>query len=260
MAKNSTFLRRILLSNLAKKFYVGLLMLIGFFSLMNWVVMPWYVNDGGTVVVPELSRMKLDDAKKVLDTLGLQLEIGGTKASKLPINTVLAQNPDPGTVVKHGRRVYLIISGGVEKANVPDLRGRTRREAQFMLERLGFKLGDVTIDTSSDFPPNIVTSQSIPPNTSLPTGSAISVSVSSGVLTADQIAVPDFIGKPLTEVQREVLNSGLVLGKISFQPNNRLVPNTVLEQYPRPGEIVPKGNRIDLFVSAISNQHSGPEN
>jgi serine/threonine-protein kinase len=254
------FFSRILLSNLARKFYVWILILIGVFSLMNWVVMPWYVNDGGTVTVPDLSRMKADQAKEVLNNLGLQFELSGTQESKLPPNTVLAQNPEEGTVVKHGRRIYLIVSGGVEKANLPDLHGHTQREARFMLERAGFRLGNVTSDTSGDFPPNVVLSQSISPNTMVSIGTTVSIVVSTGAPNAGQISIPDFVGKPLAEAQKEILNTGLVLGNVSFQASAKLVPNTVLEQYPRAGEIVSKGDRVDLFVSTIATQLNGPEN
>jgi len=227
---------------------------------MNWVVMPWYVNDGGTVTVPDLDKMKTDDAKQALDTLGLQFELGGTKESKLPPNTVLSQNPEAGTVVKHGRRVYLIVSGGVSKASVPDLHGHTQLEAQFMLERAGFRVGSVTTDTSGGLPPNVVMSQSIAPNTMVATGTSISIVVSTAAPNPGQISVPDFVGQPLAVVQKEILNSGLVLGRISFQASAKLVPNTVLEQYPRAGEIVSRGNKIDLFVSSIANQRNGQEN
>ncbi len=260
MSRRPNFLARILLSNLARKFYIFVIILIAFFSLMNWVVMPWYVNDGGTVTVPDLSGMEAGQAKQILDTLGLQYELGGTKESKLAPNTVLTQNPDSGTVVKRGRRIYLIVSGGVGKASVPDLHGHTQLEAQFMLERAGFRLGEVTSDTSTEFPPNVVMSQSVSPNAMVPVGSSVSIVVSTAAPSADQIAVPDFVGQPLSVAQKEILNSGLILGNISFQSSTRLVPNTVLEQYPRPGEIVPKGNRIDLFVSSIANQHNRPEN
>lgn len=222
--------------------------------------MPWYVNDGGTITVPDLSGMKVDNAKGVLDSLGLQFELGGTQESKLPPNTVLAQNPEESTVVKHGRRVYLIVSGGVEKANVPDLHGHTEREAQFMLERAGFRLGNVSSDTSGDFPPNVVLSQSISPNTMVSIGTTVSMVVSAGTPNAGQISVPDFVGKPLAEAQKEIIIAGLVLGKISFQASAKLVPNTVLEQYPRAGEIMSKGDRVDLFVSSVASQHKGPEN
>jgi len=227
---------------------------------MNWYVMPWYVNDGGTVTVPDLSGMNGVEARHTLDTLGLQFQLGGTKASKLPPNTVLSQNPEAGVLVKQGRRIYLVLSGSVDKAAIPDLRGRTQREAQFMLDRAGFRLGAVTSDSSSQFPQNVVMSQSIVPNTMMTPGTSVSIVVSSGAPVAGEISVPDLVGKPLSEAQKIISNSGFVLGKITFQPSTKLVPNTVFEQYPRSGERAVRGSRIDLFVSSIANPKQGLEN
>ncbi len=260
MSSNSSLLSKILLSRLAKKFYLWCGILIGFFILMNWVVMPWYVHDGGTVTVPDVVGMDSSEGRAVLDTAGLQFELGGSKSSKLPPNTILAQNPEAGSVVKHGRRIYMILSGGTEKVQVPNLVGHSQREAQFMLERIGFRLGTVTADSSSEYPQNVVMSQSIQPGSKVTTGSAISMVVSSGPVEAGEVSVPNLVGRPLSEAQRLILNANLVLGKISFQPSKKLVPNTVLEQYPRAKDIVPKGPAVNLFVSSIASQTQGPEN
>jgi serine/threonine-protein kinase len=259
MSGRSQFLSRILWSNLAKRFYIILVILVALFSVMNWYVMPWYVNDGGTVTVPDLSGMNEAEARHALDTLGLQFQLGGIKASKLAPNTVLSQNPEAGVVVKHGRRIYLVLSGSTEKTAVPDLQGHTQREAQFMLERAGFRLGSITSDSSSEFPQNVVMSQSIPPNTMAISGTAVSMVVSSGVPVAGEISVPDVVGKPLSEAQRIISNSGLVLGKITFQPSSKLVPNTVLEQYPRANETAASGAHVDLFVSSVARPKQGLE-
>lgn len=260
MSRRTRFLSRILWSDLAKRTYIVLAVLIGLFSLMNWYIMPWYVNDGGTVAVPDLSGMNDVEARHLLDTLGLQFQFGGTQASKLAPNTVLLQNPGAGVVVKHGRRVYLVLSGSVEKASVPDLQGHSQREAQFMIERAGFRLGSVTSDSSNEFPPNVVVSQSISPNTTAISGTSISIVVSSGGPVAGQISVPDLVGKPLSDATRTILSSGFVLGKITFQPSSKLLPNTVLEQYPRANETAPKGAHIDLFVSSVAKPKPGLEN
>lgn len=260
MSSRSRFLSNILWSNLAKRFYVTLAVLIVLFSVMNWYVMPWYANDGGTVTVPDLSGMNEIEARHALDTLGLQFQLSGTKASKLAPNTVLSQNPEAGVLVKHGRRIYLVLSGSVERAVVPDLQGHTQREAQFMLDRAGFRLGSVTSDSSSQFPQNVVMSQSIPPNTMMTTGTSVSVVISGGAPVAGEISVPDLVGKPLTEAQKIISNAGFVLGKITFQPSTKLVPNTVLEQYPRSNETAARGSHIDLFVSSIANPKQGLEN
>lgn len=259
MSANRSFVFRILWSNLARKFYVWVLAFIAFFSLMNWVVMPWYVNDGGTVTVPQLVGKEASKAKEVLDTLGLQFEIGGRKASKLSPNTILSQNPEGGSVVKHGRRIYFILSGGVEKVVVPNLQGHSQREAQFMLQRAGFALGEVKYDSSNAFPQNVVMSQSVPPNSTAATGTPISMTVSAGAPTTGEVTVPGLVGMPLPEAQKAIINGGLLLGSITFQPSSKLVPNTVMEQYPRAQEVVPRGTKINLFVSSIENQQKGPE-
>jgi len=106
----------------------------------------------------------------------------------------------------------------------------------------------------------VVMSQSVAPNTMAPTETSISIVVSTAAPSAGQMSMPDFAGQPLAVAQKEILNSGLVLGRISFQANTKLVPNTVLEQYPRAGEIISRGSKVDLFVSSISNQRNGPEN
>ncbi len=258
MSKNRSFIFRILSSNLARKFYLWVIGFIAFFSLMNWVVMPWYVNDGGTVTVPRVVGMQASKAREVLDTLGLQFEIGGRKGSKLSPNTILSQNPEGGSIVKHGRRIYFILSGGVEKVVVPNLQGHSQREARFMLQRAGFALGNVTYDSSNSFPQNVVMSQSIPPNSMAVSGTAISMTISAGAPTSGEVSVPGLVGMPLSEAQRAIINGGLLLGNITFQPSSKLVPNTVIEQYPRAQEVVPRGTKINLFVSSIENQQKGP--
>jgi len=260
MNQQRNLLNRIFWSGLAKKFYIACIALIAFFCLMNWVVMPWYVNDGGVVKVPDVVGMDVGAAKIVLDTTGLQFEPGGTESSKLPPNTVLAQNPEAGSIVKHGRRIYLVLSGGAEKVEVPNLIGHTQREAQFMLERVGFKVGLVTSDSSSEYPQNVVMTQSSKPGSMLATGTPISMVVSSGPVEEGEVSVPDLVGRPLTEAQKMITRSSLVLGSVTFEPSRRLVPNTILEQYPRARDIVPKGTAINLYVSSIASQSGGPEN
>lgn len=221
---------------------------------MNWVVMPWYVNGGGIVVVPDLRGKTVQQAKTILDSMDLQLEIGGTKSSKLPPNTILTQNPEASDSVKHGRRIYVIVSGGVQLTTVPNLLGHSQREAQFMLERAGLELGNVSSDSSSEFPQNVVMSQSIQPGAKVPQGTFVSVVISMGVVGPNEVSTPDVVGRPLSEAQRILTGAGLSIGKITFQPSSKLVPNTVLEQYPRPQEVVPKGTNVNLFVSSISPQ------
>ncbi len=57
------------------------------------------------------------------------------------------------------------------------------------------------------------------------------------------------IGKSLTEATRIISDSTLTLGKVNYQISSTLLPNTVLDQYPAPGNKLNSGNTVDLFIT-----------
>jgi serine/threonine-protein kinase len=64
----------------------------------------------------------------------------------------------------------------------------------------------------------------------------------------DAIPVPDVIGRTLAEAERILTEAGLTLGQVTYQASFDLIPNTVVEQYPRVGEAVAVGSAVALFV------------
>jgi beta-lactam-binding protein with PASTA domain len=160
---------------------------------------------------------------------------------------VINQNPQGGAVVKHGRRVYLTMSGGEALVSVPSLRGRSTRDAKFALDRFGLRLGGINYATSSNFPENTIMEQSVAPDTKVNRGTVVSVTVSSGRETR-QIEVPQLVGKSTTEAEKLLLGAHLKVGNITFQPSFDLLPNTVVDQFPRSGEMVNEDQAVDLFI------------
>ncbi|TLY29534.1 MAG: PASTA domain-containing protein [Ignavibacteria bacterium] len=75
----------------------------------------------------------------------------------------------------------------------------------------------------------------------------VSVVLSQGS-TLQKISVPDITGKSLTEAKTLLAASGLKLGNITYIPSLELLPNTVVEQFPRKGELVANGQAVDVFV------------
>ena len=51
-----------------------------------------------------------------------------------------------------------------------------------------------------------------------------------------------------TEAEKLLIGARLKVGNISFQPSFDLLPNTVVDQYPRAGEMVNGGQAVDLFI------------
>lgn len=233
---------------LVKKVFIGIALFFLLFVVCNDFLLPWYVEHGSTVEVPDVTGMSLEDASRALDSLGLEGRQGDVRPDREhPAGIVVIQNPLAGHAVKKGRRVYLTISGGEESVNVPSVRGRTLRDATFLLERTGLRLGEVTHAPSEEYPVNTIIEQGEVPGAKARKETRVDVIVSLGPV-ASSIIVPDLIGKPLSEAKKLIESSGMVLGNITHVPSADLLPNTVLEQFPHPGDLVDAKQAIDLVV------------
>ncbi len=218
------------------------------FALVNYVIMPAYVNSGGTQSVPNVVGLMSVEARSLLDSLELEPIEAETKPDpKAPVGAVIAQNPPSDAVVRKGRRVYLTLSGGEVLIVVPKIRGLSARDSRFVLERSGLQLGEIAYDTSSTYPENTVISQSVPPGTKVSRGKRVSAIVSQGRGLLD-VVVPNVFGKTLSEAERILNEQGFGKGNITYQSSYELLPNTIVDQFPRGGEPAIRGEKVDLFV------------
>src|SRR5690349_23660388 len=173
--------KRVLRSRKAKRFYLiagGVIVLIIF---LNNVLLPWYVNSGGIISVPSVVGKKFADGRRILDSLGLKPQQGDTIVdNEHPAGVIIIQNPSDGAKVKRGRRVYLTLSAGEALATVPNIKGRTLRDAKFALEREGLKLGAIEYQASDQFPQGTIVEQQTPSGKQIRRDGYISVVVSQG--------------------------------------------------------------------------------
>ena len=234
--------------------------LIVLFYLFNNVFMPRYVQQGRTTKVPNVVGRTLDEALKILSEAGLPGKKADVRTDKqYAEGTVVLQNPPAGSEVKFGRGVYLTVSGGEPLVVVPGLRGRSLRDATFALERFGLVLGTTRYEVSEEYPQGTIVDQDTPENTKVPSGRLINVVVSQGK-SADQVAVPDVIKKTFSDAERVVIQAGLRIGNITYQVNADLLPNTVIDQFPKPGELAPSGQAIDLVVAQKGEKQNDLQN
>jgi beta-lactam-binding protein with PASTA domain len=241
-------IKKILSSDRAKRIFVLFALLAVLFIIVNDFVMPWYVNRNEILDVKSVVGLRLEDAVKVLDSLGLEGVKGYTRQDRSrAIGTVIIQNPLAGSKVKKGRRIYLTVSGGEQLVKVPSIKGRTLRDAKFGLEREGLKLGNVEYQPSAEFPANTIIEQKLLPGISVKKDVYVSVIVSQGN-AAQQVVVPELTGKTLNDAGKILANSGLKIGNVSYITSSDLLPNTVVDQFPRIGESVPYGQTVDLFI------------
>jgi len=243
---------RLFQSTRFKKFLLILLLFATVFLVFDLVIMPWYVDHGATQQVPSVIGIRDDAAWKLLDSAGFEPVRAETRPDpKAPAGTVVAQNPGPDALVKHGRRVYLSISGGEIMVEAPKLRGLSSRDARFALERSGLRLGPITYAPSDTYFQNTIMDQSVPPGTKVTKGEAIGITISRGGVAKSKSA-PDLTGKTVSEAEKILAAEGLKVGKITYQTGFNLIPNTIIDQFPRPGDQVQHGSALDLFVAKLT--------
>lgn len=249
MKKLSQLFVRIIFSKTLRPlfWFIGISIVIIF--IVDTLIMPYYVNKGGTLVVPNVVGMKEENAKKILDSLHFEPRRGEIRQDNTyPTGYVILQNPASEQTVKNGRRVYLTISGGEQDAIVPSLRGRSIRDAKFALDRSGLRQGAIQYQVSTELPEGTIITQDISAGNKIKHNSFISFVVSAGE-SIDSIYVPSLLGKTFGEAVKLLKEKGLRTGNITYQLNEELVPNTVIDQLPRENEIVTTQKEVDLFIS-----------
>lgn len=118
--------------------------------VLSFVILQWLkitTNHGSFVEVPDLKGKSIETAQIELDDIDLVVEIqdSANYNPKYPKYSVIEQYPLAGTQVKEDRKIYVTINpSGYRKVTVPDIVGRTYRQAKPTLEALGFEVGKIT--------------------------------------------------------------------------------------------------------------------
>jgi eukaryotic-like serine/threonine-protein kinase len=242
-----------------------LVLLLGgalFLFILDAVLMPFYVKSSAVAVVPSVVGMKSQPAIAKLEEAGYEpLEYERRFDEKVPEGVVIRQTPEPGEETKPGRTVYLVVSGGKEMAVVPDLKGRSVRDAKMLLLKANLSIGNITTAYSETAPNGTIFQQAPTPGSKITSSQKVDVVISQGPLYG-RVPVPTLRGLTLSEAIALLNESKLTLGDVKFE--NRLdgTPNTVVEQFPVPGDLIVEGSRVDLFVireNAGSSDGSGGE-
>ena len=126
------------------------------------------------VVIPDVVGDNKDSARDQLTALGLRVRM---KASDSNDNKddVISVTPDVGTKVAAGSAVTLTYSNGPK--DVPNVVGKTEKQATSILQDAGFKVSSLPDSASTD-PKGTVTQQSPPAGQPQPSGTTITILVS----------------------------------------------------------------------------------
>jgi len=234
---------------------IGILLVIFFIFLQS---LSWITRHDKTLAVPPVTGKSFDEAKKILEGQGFDVEIQDTVYNDTAaLLSVVKQFPTAESKVKMNRTVYLTINrDAAPDIEMPKLVGQSFRSAQITLQQQKLKLQDTIY--KNDFATDQVLEQlykgqPIKEGTKIPMGSGITLVISRGTGTTDQ-EVPDLFGMTLNEAKVILESNGLTLGTI--QPTGADPNGYVYRQDPTrltmSGNVnkIKQGQFIDLWIQA----------
>ncbi len=213
--------------------------LIGYFALRG------APSPAQQVAIPKLQGMMASTAQKRLLDLGLQAKVVNEDNANVPVDHVIRQDPPPGTQAGKNDVVTLVVSGGLPRVAVPDIKDYNVDDAVRALTgaKLKYKLVDAF---STTVPAKTLIDVNPPPGTSLRQNSTVVLRVSKG---AQPIYVPDLVGQPLNAARKKVSALGLTLNVAQQIENDTIPANTIASQDPPPSATAAPNSAVNVTVS-----------
>jgi beta-lactam-binding protein with PASTA domain len=131
----------------SKSFFKQIAIAIVALLLLILVLKYWLnvtTNHGQKIQVPNLHKLTLAEVKEKLTELNLDLKVMDSASfnPNYPKRSVIEQDPEAGDFVKEKRKIYLVLNPSKYRdIEIPDLNGRTKRQATTELKSIGFNVG-----------------------------------------------------------------------------------------------------------------------
>lgn len=193
---------------------IGILLILCFIFFQS---LSWITRHDKSLAVPSVTGKSFEEAKKILEGQGFEVEIQDTVYSDTAaLLSVVKQFPNADTKVKMNRTVYLIINReAAPDIPMPNLLGMSFRSAEITLQQQKLKLEDTI------YQPHLTRmvldqqfkGQPIKPGTKIPMGSGIVLVIGIGTGT-ELLDVPDLIGLTLAEAKVIIESNGFNVGTI----------------------------------------------
>jgi len=195
--------------------------------------------------VPDLHGKDPRAALEQVAGMGLKVVFTLASEPERPRDLVLEQNPPPGTRVKPGRTLELVINRPKE-GSVPRLAGLPLSEAQRELQDAGYQPGPPAAGFSEE-PEGTVLASAPPAEAPLPQGASVRLLTSDGPAPKKTV-LPDLSGLTLEDARYLISVADLRLGEVRTLPSPQ-TEGTVLAQQPPAGVTLDVGSPVVLTVA-----------
>jgi serine/threonine-protein kinase len=203
------------------------------------------------VRVPDLKDQDIVSVIETVSRQELRLRVDRREPHPLlPKDTVISQTPAPGSGIKKGRQVHVVLSQGPSELLAPKVVGENFRKADLMIRQAAFVPGDVSRVASDSVERDMIIAQHPQAGSSLEKGGTITLLVSAG-RKALPLIMPKLVGKRAEDAVRIMDRLGLQ-HRVQTRAAGDRPPGTeriVVSQKPAAGHPVHPAGAVELVVS-----------
>lgn len=199
--------------------------------------------------VPDWTGRARDDAAAEARAVGLALEVGEERHdAAVSAGRIITQEPAPGTNVRRGRTIRVVVSTGGETLTVPSLIGLPSRQADLEIRRQGLASGWESHIHDAKTPAGKVIDQVPAAGALAASGERVDRLVGDGARDPRWV-MPDLTGRPLRVAQEWITLCGFRSGAVRRAQADGRPAGTVIGQRPRPGWPVTKSDVVELTLA-----------
>jgi serine/threonine-protein kinase len=201
------------------------------------------------VAVPDWVGRGREEALAQAQASGLVMEVAEMRHDPgLAVDRIVQQDPPPGTQVRHGRTIRVVVSLGGETLTVPTVTGQPMRQAELELQRQGLTPGWEARVHDNLVPVGVVIDQAPGGGTLSVSGERVHRLVSDGPKTPRWV-MPDLAGLTLRDAQEWITLCGFRGGAVRRVPADGRRSGTIVGQLPLSGYPVARRDVVELTVA-----------
>lgn len=223
----------------------GLLVgLLGFSSTLNPI--DAVLGRGAIVSVPNVADRPQPGAEADVRASGLVPKVRTSFSLTGVRGTVISQEPAPGSRVREGSTVQLVVSRGVNRVSMPDAVGKPLTAVTPPLKEAGVKL-TITRTASETVAKDLVISQDPGPGVLVTGEGSATLVVSDG---AAPRPVPAVAGLALDGASFQLGKSGMAIGPVTDVDDPSAIVGSVVRTDPVGATVVNRDTAIRIDVAA----------
>ncbi|MDH4163139.1 MAG: PASTA domain-containing protein, partial [Nitrospirota bacterium] len=201
--------------------------------------------------VPDLVGKDVVSVIEIMNQQGLLLAVARREPNQtIPRDSIVSQNPLPGTGIKKGRRIHIVVSAGPSELLAPKVVGDQYRKADITLRQSGLSEPVIAKTWSDTIERDIVIAQDPPAGTPVEKGGKVGILVSLGKKVRVSVT-PKLMGRKAEEAVRLVDRMGMQFKVLSAAGGavRAAGDRVVTGQKPAAGSPLPADAVVELTVS-----------